>query len=188
MSPESLFDEIKIKEGEVYSLLCIAWELLTRHREQPFEDHDKYLEELTIYDFFKIVGTNKKKLKIPADCHPKLAELMKRSWDSNPKERPSLTEIKAELSKLLESDDLPENILDYDPMQEDKPIQYDLFQYETEYDSHYEDSNSNETDRFSEEDFDSQDCDDSRVDQKDAKSGEDGHDFDLTQIQIPTFL
>lgn len=184
MSPES-FEEIKIKEGDVYSLLCIAWELLTRHKEQPFEGQNKNLEELNLWDFVKLVGINKNMLKIPAECNSKLAELMKKSWNPNPKERPSLAKIRTELSQLLESDDLPENVIEYDPVYD----KYELLQCdeEYEYDSQDEEETSDESEQSSNENYDSED-DDFRQDQNDVKPDEDGADYDSTYALIPNLF
>lgn len=39
---------------------------------------------------------------IPKDAPPKLVELMQKCWEASPSKRPSFSEIKIELEKILE--------------------------------------------------------------------------------------
>lgn len=176
MSPES-FDDIITKESEVYSFGCFLWELLTQHRQQPFEGVDRHLNELTPFSFGKLVGIEGKTLKIPNDCNPELAKLMKKCWKFDPKERPSFFEIKTSLNDLIDRDDLAESLLQFDQYDANQNY-YDEESTSDEYSDEEYEEDSGEAYEEEDETYEVSE-DDERKDQEDRKAGQDKLDFNI---------
>eukprot|EP00270_Netrium_digitus_P007616 TRINITY_DN2229_c0_g1_i1.p1 TRINITY_DN2229_c0_g1~~TRINITY_DN2229_c0_g1_i1.p1 ORF type:complete len:329 (+),score=92.31 TRINITY_DN2229_c0_g1_i1:141-1127(+) len=92
MAPEVLDHKPYTKKVDVYSFGIVLWEIVTC--EIPFLDLS--FAQLAI----SVVKKNTRP-PIPEGCDPRLAELMTRCWDQDEENRPSFTEITAELEALF---------------------------------------------------------------------------------------
>ena len=84
LAPEVLSRKPYTKESDIYSFGMIMWEYTTGKK--PF--HDRPHNHLLISDIL-----NGERPQITDDTPEFYAELMKRCWDHNPKNRPTANEI-----------------------------------------------------------------------------------------------
>eukprot|EP01029_Cantina_marsupialis_P013865 TRINITY_DN3077_c0_g2_i1.p1 TRINITY_DN3077_c0_g2~~TRINITY_DN3077_c0_g2_i1.p1 ORF type:complete len:288 (+),score=76.67 TRINITY_DN3077_c0_g2_i1:136-999(+) len=90
MAPELLLGKLFGKEVDIYSFGVVLWELCKK--EIPFEGFDVAAIKENVLE---------RGLRLPIpDCHPALANIMKRCWDQNPRNRPSAKQLVQELSKI----------------------------------------------------------------------------------------
>ncbi|XP_053567945.1 tyrosine-protein kinase Mer [Bombina bombina] len=94
---ESLADRIYTIKSDVWAFGVTMWEISTRGM-TPYPG----VQNHEIYDYL-LEGH---RLKQPADCLDELYELMYLCWRADPVDRPTFTELKNKLEKLLKS--LPE--------------------------------------------------------------------------------
>jgi serine/threonine protein kinase len=75
-------------KADVYSFTLVCYEMLTW--EQPFEGEK-------MGDLFKRVTVDRLRPELPDECPSRLASLIQRYWEHDPRERPNLPEICTEL-------------------------------------------------------------------------------------------
>ncbi|KAK1309138.1 Serine/threonine-protein kinase EDR1 [Acorus calamus] len=91
MSPEVLKNEPSDEKCDVYSFGVILWELSTL--QQPWDG-------LNAMQVVGAVGYQERRLDIPEDMDPVIAGIITKCWQTNPKLRPSFSEILAILRPL----------------------------------------------------------------------------------------
>ncbi|XP_030050521.1 tyrosine-protein kinase Mer, partial [Microcaecilia unicolor] len=91
---ESLADRIYTTKSDVWAFGITAWEIVTRGM-TPYPG----VQNHEIYDYL-LEGH---RLKQPADCLDELYEIMYACWRADPVDRPTFTELKLCLKKLLGS-------------------------------------------------------------------------------------
>nr|XP_033792403.1 tyrosine-protein kinase Mer [Geotrypetes seraphini]XP_033792404.1 tyrosine-protein kinase Mer [Geotrypetes seraphini] len=91
---ESLADRIYTTKSDVWAFGITAWEIVTRGM-TPYPG----VQNHEIYDYL-LQG---QRLKQPADCLDELYEIMYACWRADPVDRPTFTELKLHLEKLLGS-------------------------------------------------------------------------------------
>ncbi|KAL8039661.1 hypothetical protein ABFX02_10G050500 [Erythranthe guttata] len=92
MAPEVLRDEPSNEKSDVYSFGVILWELATL--QQPWGN-------LNPPQVVAAVGFKGKRLEIPRDVNPQVAELIEACWTDEPWKRPSFSSIMESLRVLL---------------------------------------------------------------------------------------
>jgi serine/threonine protein kinase len=75
-------------KADVYSFALVCYEMLTG--EQPFEGEK-------MGDLFKRITVDRLRPELPDECPSRLASLIRRCWEHDPRERPNLPEIWREL-------------------------------------------------------------------------------------------
>jgi serine/threonine protein kinase len=85
------------EKSDVYSFGIVAWEIATQLSEAPFSE---YMAERDRTVINKIINEGLRPT-IPESCPTEYANLIKRCWHPNPKQRPSFEEIADELNVLL---------------------------------------------------------------------------------------
>ncbi|KAK1279768.1 Serine/threonine-protein kinase EDR1 [Acorus gramineus] len=91
MAPEVLKNEPSDEKCDVYSFGVILWELSTL--QQPWDG-------LNAMQVVGAVGYQERRLDIPEDMDPVIAGVITKCWQTNPKLRPSFSEILAILKPL----------------------------------------------------------------------------------------
>ncbi|XP_031406805.1 probable serine/threonine-protein kinase SIS8 isoform X2 [Punica granatum] len=91
MAPEVLRNEPSNEKCDVYSFGVILWELITL--KQPWGG-------MNPMQVVGAVGFQHRRLEIPDDMNPAIADIIKKCWQTDPKLRPSFTEIMAALKPL----------------------------------------------------------------------------------------
>jgi serine/threonine protein kinase len=92
MAPEVLRNEPSDEKCDVFSYGVILWELCTLL--QPWEG-------MNPMQVVGAVGFQHRRLDIPGSVDPAVAEIIKRCWQTDPRLRPSFSEIMAALTPLL---------------------------------------------------------------------------------------
>ncbi|RAL40691.1 unnamed protein product [Cuscuta campestris] len=91
MAPEIMNHQPYDQRADVFSFGIVLWELLTS--KVPYDN---------MTPIQAAVGVNQGlRPQLPEDTHPKLLDVMQRCWQAAPDNRPSFSEIKAELEELL---------------------------------------------------------------------------------------
>ncbi|KAF6257343.1 hypothetical protein COO60DRAFT_1626853 [Scenedesmus sp. NREL 46B-D3] len=102
MAPE-LFNGSRVDEAaDVYSLGCILYECLARKR--PFGEllgHDARSFNL-LFKIIVAVAINKERPQLPASTPPRLAALISRCWQEDPRQRPRAAAVAAELQDMMQ--------------------------------------------------------------------------------------
>ncbi|XP_042501465.1 probable serine/threonine-protein kinase SIS8 [Macadamia integrifolia] len=91
MAPEVLRNEPSDEKCDVYSFGVILWELSTM--QQPWGG-------MNPMQVVGAVGFQHRRLDIPEDMDPVIADIIRKCWQTNPKMRPSFAEIMAALKPL----------------------------------------------------------------------------------------
>ncbi|CAD6337126.1 unnamed protein product [Miscanthus lutarioriparius] len=94
MAPEVLRNEPSDEKCDVFSYGVILWELCTLL--QPWEG-------MNPMQVVGAVGFQQRRLDIPGTVDPAVAEIIKRCWQTDPRMRPSFSEIMASLRPLLKN-------------------------------------------------------------------------------------
>jgi len=94
MAPEVLSGEKYTEKADVYSYGIILWQLAAREK-------DPYKEESNQFALVAKVREGERP-KIPSDCHPRYASLIKWCWHNDSKERPNIKEANQELDTFAE--------------------------------------------------------------------------------------
>ncbi|KAJ9542605.1 hypothetical protein OSB04_029111 [Centaurea solstitialis] len=94
MAPEVLRNEPSDEKCDVYSYGVVLWELCTM--QQPWGG-------LNAMQVVGAVGFQHRRLEIPDDMDPVIADIIRRCWDTDPKLRPTFAEIMATLKPLQKS-------------------------------------------------------------------------------------
>uniref|UniRef100_A0A1D1Z8I9 non-specific serine/threonine protein kinase n=1 Tax=Anthurium amnicola TaxID=1678845 RepID=A0A1D1Z8I9_9ARAE len=94
MAPEVLRNELSDEKCDVYSFGVILWELCTL--QQPWEG-------MNPMQVVGAVGFQQRRLDIPDDMDPVIANIIVKCWQTDPKMRPSFSEIMAALKPLQKS-------------------------------------------------------------------------------------
>ncbi|GMH31600.1 hypothetical protein Nepgr_033444 [Nepenthes gracilis] len=91
MAPEVLRNEPSDEKCDVYSFGVILWELCTL--QQPWEG-------MNPMQVVGAVGYQHRRLDIPEDVDPSIADIIRKCCQTNPKLRPTFSEIMAALKPL----------------------------------------------------------------------------------------
>ncbi|XP_073144613.1 probable serine/threonine-protein kinase SIS8 [Henckelia pumila] len=91
MAPEILRNEPSNEKFDVYSFGVILWELFTL--QQPWGG-------MNPMQVVGVVGFQHRRLEIPDNMDPVVADIIRKCWQTDPKLRPSFTEIVALLKPL----------------------------------------------------------------------------------------
>ncbi|KAI3447501.1 hypothetical protein Pfo_004166 [Paulownia fortunei] len=94
MAPEVLRDEPSNEKSDVYSFGVILWELATL--QQPWGN-------LNPAQVVAAVGFKGKRLEIPRDTNPQVADIIVACWANEPWKRPSFSSIMESLRALIKS-------------------------------------------------------------------------------------
>ncbi|CAL5043622.1 unnamed protein product [Urochloa decumbens] len=94
MAPEVLRNEPSDEKCDVFSYGVILWELCTLL--QPWEG-------MNPMQVVGAVGFQQRRLDIPGSVDPAVAEIIKKCWQTDPRMRPSFSEIMAALRPLLKN-------------------------------------------------------------------------------------
>ncbi|KAL6861759.1 hypothetical protein ACP4OV_017459 [Aristida adscensionis] len=94
MAPEVLRNEPSDEKCDVFSYGVILWELSTLL--QPWEG-------MNPMQVVGAVGFQQRRLDIPSNVDPAVAKIIERCWQTNPRLRPSFSEIMATLRPLLKN-------------------------------------------------------------------------------------
>ncbi|XP_062222042.1 probable serine/threonine-protein kinase SIS8 isoform X2 [Phragmites australis] len=94
MAPEVLRNEPSNEKCDVFSYGVILWELCTLL--QPWEG-------MNAMQVVGAVGFQNRRLEIPDNVDPTIAEIIMKCWQTDPKLRPSFAEIMAALKPLLKN-------------------------------------------------------------------------------------
>ncbi|XP_078154806.1 serine/threonine-protein kinase STY46-like [Carex rostrata] len=92
MAPEVINHQPYDHKADVFSFAIVLWELLTS--KIPYDTMTPLQAALGVRQGLRP--------RVPENAHPKLAELMQRSWDAIPSNRPSFSDLISELEELLE--------------------------------------------------------------------------------------
>lgn len=82
---------------DVFSFAIVLWELLTA--KIPYDTMTPVQAALGVRQGLRP--------DIPKDAHPKLVNLMQKCWETSPSKRPSFSEIRIELEKILQESEVP---------------------------------------------------------------------------------
>ncbi|XP_068709736.1 uncharacterized protein [Montipora foliosa] len=96
MAIESLFDNVYTTESDVWSYGILLWELITLGS-SPYPG-------IAGRDIHKLIR-NGYRMDKPENCSQQIYQLMMSCWAANPKDRPSFTDLRNDLEKMLEADD-----------------------------------------------------------------------------------
>lgn len=94
MAPEVLRNEPSDEKCDVFSYGVILWELCTLL--QPWEG-------MNPMQVVGAVGFQQRRLDIPADVDPTVAEIIEKCWQTDPQMRPSFSEIMVALKRVLKN-------------------------------------------------------------------------------------
>ncbi|KAL8124164.1 hypothetical protein AgCh_011973 [Apium graveolens] len=94
MAPEVLRNEPSDEKSDVFSYGVILWELCTMR--QPWGG-------LNPMQVVGAVGYQHHRLDIPEDIDPIIADIISKCWQTDPRLRPSFTEIMAALKPIISS-------------------------------------------------------------------------------------
>jgi len=94
MAPEVLRNEPSDEKCDVFSYGVILWELCTLL--QPWEG-------MNAMQVVGAVGFQNRRLDIPDNIDPAIAEIIVKCWHTDPKLRPSFADIMAALKPLLKN-------------------------------------------------------------------------------------
>uniref|UniRef100_A0A1B0AGA3 Tyrosine-protein kinase-like otk n=1 Tax=Glossina pallidipes TaxID=7398 RepID=A0A1B0AGA3_GLOPL len=98
LAPECIQEDEYTTKSDIFAFAVVVWELFTQAAKLPFE-------ELSNEDVIKYSQTGKLEWKC-ADATPdSLKEILASCWNSNPKERPSFSQLCSALSKAIQSVD-----------------------------------------------------------------------------------
>nr|XP_043640007.1 serine/threonine-protein kinase STY46-like [Erigeron canadensis] len=92
MAPEVINHQPYDQKADVFSFAIVLWELVTA--KIPYDNMTPLQAALGV--------RQGRRPDLPTNTHPKLLELMQRCWETDPGIRPSFSEIKVELEKLLQ--------------------------------------------------------------------------------------
>ncbi|XP_068323513.1 serine/threonine-protein kinase STY46-like [Pyrus communis] len=92
MAPEVINHQPYDQKADVFSFAIVLWELVTA--KVPYDTMTPLQAALGVRQGLRP--------EIPNNGHPKVLELMQRCWDSVPSNRPSFTDITAQLESLLQ--------------------------------------------------------------------------------------
>ncbi|KAJ4819409.1 protein tyrosine kinase family protein [Rhynchospora pubera] len=92
MAPEVINHQPYDNKADVFSFAIVLWELLTS--KIPYDTMTPLQAALGVRQGLRP--------RIPENTHPNLSELMQRSWDTVPSNRPSFSDLISELEELLE--------------------------------------------------------------------------------------
>ncbi|KAB2635239.1 serine/threonine-protein kinase HT1-like [Pyrus ussuriensis x Pyrus communis] len=92
MAPEVINHQPYDQKADVFSFAIVLWELVTA--KVPYDTMTPLQAALGVRQGLRP--------EIPNNGHPKLLELMQRCWDSFPPNRPSFSDITAQLESLLQ--------------------------------------------------------------------------------------
>nr|GMC48407.1 serine/threonine-protein kinase STY46-like isoform X1 [Ipomoea batatas] len=87
------------QKADVFSFAIVLWELVTA--KVPYDSMTPLQAALGVRQGLRP--------ELPNNAHPKLLEMMQRCWEAVPGNRPSFSEIKAELEELLHEVDIKED-------------------------------------------------------------------------------
>nr|XP_058968547.1 uncharacterized protein LOC131795005 isoform X1 [Pocillopora verrucosa] len=93
MAIESLFDNICTTQSDVWSYGIVLWEIITLGG-SPYPG-------ISGRDIHKLIK-NGYRMERPETCSQQIYQIMLSCWRANPEERPSFTDLRNELEKLLE--------------------------------------------------------------------------------------
>ncbi|XP_019190421.1 PREDICTED: serine/threonine-protein kinase STY46-like isoform X2 [Ipomoea nil] len=91
MAPEVINHQPYDQKADVFSFAIVLWELATA--KVPYDTMTPLQAALGVRQGLRP--------ELPTDSHPKLVELMQRSWEAAPSERPSFSDIRPQLEELL---------------------------------------------------------------------------------------
>eukprot|EP00268_Persea_americana_P046746 TRINITY_DN4829_c0_g1_i5.p1 TRINITY_DN4829_c0_g1~~TRINITY_DN4829_c0_g1_i5.p1 ORF type:complete len:194 (-),score=49.72 TRINITY_DN4829_c0_g1_i5:1148-1729(-) len=91
MAPEVLRNELSDEKSDVFSFGVILWELATL--QQPWGG-------MNPMQVVGAVGFQERRLDIPDDMDPVVADIIQKCWQTEPKRRPSFADIMAALKPL----------------------------------------------------------------------------------------
>jgi len=94
MAPECIRDRLYSFKSDVWAFGVLMWEVVCR--EEPFL-------KMNTLDVAMGVCFNNMRLKIPENCNPLFAKIMKECWESDPENRPSFKQIYSEFNWKEES-------------------------------------------------------------------------------------
>jgi len=90
-APEVIRGEKYDEKADVHSFGVIMWQVLTR--KQPFAGINFMGVSLAVLEG--------QRPQVPQDCPPKFKKLIKSCWHADPKARPSMEQVVAELTEIL---------------------------------------------------------------------------------------
>jgi len=93
MAPEVLLGHELDEKCDVYSFGIVLWQILTRR--EPFPEYTAW------HPFKRAITTNNHRPPISVDTREQVRILMTRSWDKNPRSRPSFEELIPMLDKAI---------------------------------------------------------------------------------------
>jgi serine/threonine protein kinase len=91
MAPEVLRNELSDEKSDVYSFGVILWELSTL--QQPWAG-------MNPIQVVGVVGFQHRRLPIPEDVDPAIANIIQACWRMDPRQRPTFSEIMNELKVM----------------------------------------------------------------------------------------
>ncbi|KAI7752463.1 hypothetical protein M8C21_019392 [Ambrosia artemisiifolia] len=91
MAPEVLRNEPSDEKSDVYSFGVVLWELCTM--QQPWNG-------MNPMQVVGAVGFQHRRLEIPNDMDPVIADIITKCWQTDPKVRPTFADIMAALKPL----------------------------------------------------------------------------------------
>ncbi|KAK6477786.1 ephrin type-B receptor 1-like [Huso huso] len=94
MAIESMAESVYTSKSDVWSFGVTMWEIVSRGR-SPYPG----VQNHEMFEFLEAGN----RLKQPADCDPKLYQLMTECWSPDPSDRPSFSELEGSLKELLAS-------------------------------------------------------------------------------------
>lgn len=92
MAPEIINHQPYDQKADVFSFAIVLWELVTA--KIPYDNMTPLQAALGV--------RQGRRPDLPTNTNPKLLELMQRCWETDPGKRPSFSEIKVELVRLLQ--------------------------------------------------------------------------------------
>ncbi|KAK1404020.1 Serine/threonine-protein kinase STY46 [Heracleum sosnowskyi] len=92
MAPEVINHLPYDQKADVFSFAIVLWELVTA--KVPYDSMTPLQAALGVRQGLRP--------DIPKDAHPKLLDLMQKCWEASPSKRPSFSEIRIELEKILQ--------------------------------------------------------------------------------------
>ncbi|KAL6008637.1 copper transport protein ctr1 [Asimina triloba] len=120
MAPEVLRDEPSNEKSDVYSFGVILWELVTLQQPWSNLNHPQWKSKLfdvrlgqchamlyadagsiIVSPVVAAVGFKSRRLEIPSDVNPQVADIIKSCWANEPWKRPSFASIMDSLKALV---------------------------------------------------------------------------------------